>query len=99
MMFPFRVKEALVAPFANISNPALAFELTVVKAKFLSEVSSADPVHRTLPEPVVPDGLIVIVLLVPIELLAPARPSLLTYKVPELPRLIPPPKELLVPVR
>ena len=99
MIFPFKVKMALVAPSAKICIPAEEFVLVVVKLKFLSEISSADPVQRTLPAPVFPEGLMAIVPLVPIELFAPAMPSLFTYKVPELETFTPPPKELLVPVR
>ena len=100
LIFPFSVRVAFVAPVAKIFTPALAAVLAVVRAKFLSEISSADPCQRTSFAPLVPEEeLIVMVPLVPIELLDPAMPSLFTYKEPELETFTPPPKELLVPVR
>ena len=97
LIAPFNVSVAPAAPFAKIVSPAAAFVLLEITAKFLSEVSSAVPVQRTVAA--FPLPLMVIVPLVPIELLDPAIPSLLTYSVPELPMLTPPPKELFVPVK
>jgi NAD(P) transhydrogenase subunit alpha len=99
LIAPFIVKVAPAVPFAKTANPAAAFVLVAVMAKFLSEISSATPIQRTVLAPVLPLGLIVIVPLVPIELFAPAMPSLFTYKAPELETFTPPPKELFVPVR